>query len=224
MRTDASGRRARAAPRAEASHRGVPRLHASRGAGRSPSGAISIHGGRSIARFTRKHDPTSLRFVAGYEPDFEAGILEVASSQSRLYGGEVERFRILSRNRKIQYLFLASPRHAWIVPPQATTTELSSYGVRTIDVVADEDLFVPGYEYHYVDTDEDPPVLVSQIPAGFVGADERARRHARRCLGVARSRARHRGVQAPGRRAARLLDGQRGRGVLVCTTRPSVTP
>ncbi len=129
-----------------------------------------IHGGRSIARFTRKHDPTSLRFVAGFEPDFEAGILEVASSRSRLYGGEVERFRILSKNRKIQYLFLAAPRHAWIVPPQATTTELSSYGVRTVDVVADEDLFVPGYEYHYVDTDEDPPVLVSQIPAGFVGA------------------------------------------------------
>jgi hypothetical protein len=129
-----------------------------------------IHGGRSIARFTRKHDPTSLRFVAGYDPDFEAGILEVASSRSRLYGGEVERFRILSKNRKIQYLFLAAPRHAWIVPPQATTTELSSYGVRTVDVVADEDLFVPGYEYHYVDTDEDPPVLVSQIPTGFVGA------------------------------------------------------
>jgi hypothetical protein len=129
-----------------------------------------IHGGRSIARFTRKHDPTSLRFVAGYEPDFEAGILEVASSRSRLYGGEVERFRILSKNREIQYLFLAAPQHAWIVPPQATTTELSSYGVRTVDVVADEDLFVPGYEYHYVDTDEDPPVLVSQIPPGFVGA------------------------------------------------------
>jgi len=129
-----------------------------------------IHGGRSIARFTRKNDPTSLRFVAGYEPDFEAGIVETASSQSRLYGGTVERFRILSKNRKIQYLFLASPGHAWIVPPQATTRELTSYGVRSIDVVADEDLFVPGYEYHYIDTDEDPPVLVSQIPEGFVGA------------------------------------------------------
>jgi len=129
-----------------------------------------IHGGRSIARFTRKNDPTSLCFVAGYEPDFESGILEIASSQSRLYGGAVERFRILSRNRKIQYLFLASPGHAWIIPPQATTTELTSYGVRSIDVVADEDLFVPGYEYHYLDTDEVPPVLVSQIPEGFVGA------------------------------------------------------
>ncbi len=129
-----------------------------------------IHGGRSIARFTRKHDPTSLRFVAGFEPDFEAGILETARSQSRLYGGEVVRYRILSKNRKIQYLFLASPRHAWIIPPQATTTELTSYGVRTIDVAADEDLFVPGYEYHYIDDDEDPPVLVSQIPEGFVGA------------------------------------------------------
>jgi len=129
-----------------------------------------IHGGRSIARFTRKNDPTSLRFVAGFEPDFKAGIVETASSQSRLYGGEVQRFRILSKNRKIQYLFLAAPRHVWIVPPQATTTELTSYGVRTVDVVADENLFVPGYEYHYIDDDEDPPVLVSQIPKGFVGA------------------------------------------------------
>ena len=128
-----------------------------------------IHGGRSIARFTRKLDPTSLRFVPGFEPDFARGIVEHARSESRLYGGRVDRYRILSRNRKIQYLFLASPRHAWIVPPQATTTELTSYGVRTVDVLADEDLFVPGYEYHYLDTDEDPPVLVSQIPKGFVG-------------------------------------------------------
>ncbi len=129
-----------------------------------------IHGGRSIARFARKLDPTSLRFVPGYEPDFEAGILEHAASESRLYGGAVDRYRILSRNREIQYLFLASPGHAWIIPPQATTTELTSYGVRTIDVRADDDLFVPGYEYHYIDDDEDPPVLVSQIPQGFVGA------------------------------------------------------
>jgi len=128
-----------------------------------------IHGGRSIARFTRRNDPTSLRFVPGFEPDFERGVVEHARSESRLYGGAVDRYRIVSRNRKIQYLFLASPRHAWIVPPQATTTQLTSYGVRTIDVKADEDLFVPGYEYHYVDDDEDPPVLVSQIPKGFVG-------------------------------------------------------
>ena len=128
-----------------------------------------IHGGRPIARFTRKHDPTSLRFVRGFEPDFERGVVEHARSESRLYGGAVDRYRILSRNRRIQYLFMASPRHAWIVPPQATTTQLTSYGVRTVDVAADEDLFVPGYEYHYLDTDEDPPVLVSQIPEGFVG-------------------------------------------------------
>ncbi len=44
-----------------------------------------------------------------------------------------------------------------------------SYGVRTIDVMADEDVFIPGYEYHFVDDTENPPVLVSQIPQGFVG-------------------------------------------------------
>jgi hypothetical protein len=128
-----------------------------------------IHGGRSIARFRRRNDPGSLVIARGFEPDFAGGVLERSSTTSKLYGGRVRRFRVLSRNRKIQWLFFASPRHAWIMPPQATTTELSSYGVRTIDVIADEDLFVPGFEYHYWDDGEDPPQLVSQIPPGFVG-------------------------------------------------------
>ena len=81
----------------------------------------------------------------------------------------LRRFRILSRNRRIQYLFIAGPHQVWIIPPQATTTELSSFGVRTIDVVADPDLFVSGWEYHYLDTDLDPPELYSQIPAGHAG-------------------------------------------------------
>jgi hypothetical protein len=128
-----------------------------------------INGGRSIARFTRRGDPGSLRFVKGFEPDFAKGLLETGDSKSRLYGGRLRRFRILSRNRRIQYLFFAGPHHVWIVPPQATTTELSSYGVRTIDVITDEDLCIPGYEYHFMDDSEDPPVLHSQIPEGFAG-------------------------------------------------------
>jgi hypothetical protein len=129
-----------------------------------------VNGGRPVARFTRKNDPTSLRFSPGYEPDFARGVLEQTRSTSRLYGGELRRFRILSGNRRIQYLFMAGAHQVWIVPPQATTTELSSYGVRTIDVGIDEDLCLPGFEYHFMDDTEDPPVLVSQIPAGFVGA------------------------------------------------------
>ena len=132
-----------------------------------------VNGGRSIASFRRHNDPRSLVFVAGYEPDFDTGVVEVETSTSKLYGGRLKRFRILSRNRLIQYLFFKSPRHAWIIPPQATTTELSSYGVRTIDVVCDEDLCVPGFEYHYMDGSEDPPVLVSQIPEGFIGKPNR---------------------------------------------------
>lgn len=128
-----------------------------------------VNGGRSVAWFTQPGNPTSLRFARGYEPDFRAGVIEVAASTSRLYGGKLLRLRILSVNREIQYLFFASRRHVWIIPPQATTTELSSFGVRTIDVECDEDLCVPGYEYHYMDATEDPPVLVSQIPKGFVG-------------------------------------------------------
>jgi hypothetical protein len=122
-----------------------------------------VHGGRPVAHFARPGDPESLRFAAGYEPDFAAKPLETAHSTSTLYGGRVRRFRIASRNRRIQYLFFAAPHQVWLAPPQATTTELSSFGVRTVDVNVDEDLCVPGYEYHQPDGD-------SQIPRGFAGA------------------------------------------------------
>jgi hypothetical protein len=128
-----------------------------------------IHRGRPVAWFARKHDPASLTFADGYQPDFDRGVLEVGGFGSKIYGGPIERFRILSRNRIIQYLFFAGPRHVWIIPPQAVTTQLSSFGVRTIDVEADEDLSIPGYEYHFEDDSVDPPVSYSQIPPGFAG-------------------------------------------------------
>jgi len=129
-----------------------------------------IHGGKRVAWFARAHDPGSLRFARGYEPDFANGIIEMYAIGSRLYGGEIRKFRILSANRKIQYQFVAAPRQVWVVPPQALTRELSSFGVRTVDVNADDHLFVPGYEYHFMDDFEDPPELYSQIPPGFAGA------------------------------------------------------
>jgi hypothetical protein len=132
-----------------------------------------VNGGRSIARFARRGDPTSLVFAPGFAPDFARGVLEESRSQSSLYGGALRRFRILSRNREVQFLFFAGTRQAWIASVQATTTELSSFGVRTIDVVADEDLCLPGFEYHFVDEDLDPPALYTQIPVGFAGAQSR---------------------------------------------------
>ncbi len=129
-----------------------------------------INRGRSIARFTRRNDPTSLRFAKGFEPDFQRGVIEVSRSKSRLYGGSLRRFRVLSKNRQVQYLFFAGPKNTWIIPPQTTSDELTSYGVRPIDVVADEELCIPGYEYHFRDHSRQPPALVSQIPAGFAGA------------------------------------------------------
>ena len=51
--------------------------------------------------------------------------------------------------------------------PDPMTIDL--YGLRTVDVHADEDLFVPGYEYHFIDQTEEPPRLLSQIPEGFAG-------------------------------------------------------
>lgn len=128
-----------------------------------------IHGGKEVISFRRQNDPSSLRIVRGYEPDFREGIVERLSFGSSLYGGTIHRYRVLSTNRRIQYLFDRAPKHAWMIPPQALTTELSSYGVRTVDVVVDEDAFVPGYEYHFLDDTVDPPVLHSQIPEGFVG-------------------------------------------------------
>ena len=129
-----------------------------------------VNGGRPIVHFTRKNDPASLRFARGYEPDFADGIVEASEGTSRLYGGRLRRFRIVSRNRKVQYLFMAGPRQAWIASCQPTTTEIMSYGVRTLDVAVDDDLLLPGYEYHYLDEGEDPPALHSQIPPGFAGA------------------------------------------------------
>jgi len=108
-----------------------------------------VHGGRSIASFrTRggRKDPASLKIAKGYEPDFRHGVLEKAESTSVLYGGRLERYRILSKNRRLQYLFFSGPLQVWIIPPQAVTAALSSYGVRTVDVVVDDDLCCPGYE------------------------------------------------------------------------------
>src|SRR5262245_2324275 len=122
-----------------------------------------VNGGRPIATFARAGNPGSLRFVRGFAPDFSRGVLEQNALESSLYGGRVRRFRILSRNRLVQFLFMAGPRHVWIIPPQATTTELSSFGVRTIDVAVDDDLCVPGWEYHGCADDLD------QIPRGYAG-------------------------------------------------------
>jgi hypothetical protein len=124
-----------------------------------------VNGGRPVAWFERRRDPASLRFAPGFAPDF-ARVVEISRSRSRMYGGAIRKLRILSKNAKIQYQFVAAPRHVWIIPPQTLGTELSSYGVRTVDVVADEDVFVPGYEYHYTERG----VLYTQIPPGYAGA------------------------------------------------------
>jgi len=131
--------------------------------------ANRIHAGKPVAWFARKNDPTSLRFAPGFAPDF-ARVVEVSRLASRMYGGAIAKLRILSKNRQIQYQFVAGPQHVWIIPAQSLTTELSSYGVRTLDVIADEDLFVPGYEYHYLEDGE----LYTQIPKGFAGAASEA--------------------------------------------------
>lgn len=129
---------------------------------RAAAARYAIHGDRPIARFTRRGDPTSLRLVRGYEPDLDGGLVEHHATRSEFFGGRLDKARVLSANRRVQYLFFASPTHVWLAHPQALSTDLSSYAVRTVDVHAPDDLSIPGFEYH-----EDG---ASQIPDGFAGA------------------------------------------------------
>lgn len=127
--------------------------------------ANRVNNNRSVAWFSDENDPQSLQFEPGYEPDFDAQI-DVSLSRSSMYGGEIKKYRIASTNKRIQYLFVAGPHHVWIVNPQPFTVQLSSYGLRTVDVIADPDLLIPGYEFFdHTGTGE----LDDQIPPGFAG-------------------------------------------------------
>ena len=128
-----------------------------------------LNAGRPIVRLARKNDPSSLTFSKGFAPDFKNGHLGYTASSSRLYGGRIEKHRVLSENRRVQFQFVASPTHVWMNPPQTLTTEIMSFGVRTTHVAAIDEAFVPGYEFHYEDATVDPPELYSQIPEGFAG-------------------------------------------------------
>ena len=127
--------------------------------------ANRINNLKPVAWFEDDNDPTSLRFENGYEPDFRK-IIDRSFSRSTMYGGPIEKFRIASRNQQIQYLFVKGRQHVWIVHPQSFTTELSSFAVRTVDVIADEELFIPGYEFY---DEESEGALEGQIPPGFAG-------------------------------------------------------
>ncbi len=78
------------------------------------------------------------------------------------------RFRIRSKNKLIQYLFMHAPSQSWIIPPQPVALNLMSYGVHTVDAHVDEKLCIPGYEYHFPDDSEEDGMF-SQIPPGFAG-------------------------------------------------------
>jgi len=129
------------------------------------SRANRINNNKSIAWFEDPADPRSLKFTSGFEPNF-SNILDLSVSRSSMYGGRIEKYRIASRNERIQYLFVAGPTHVWIVNPQALTTELSTYGLRSVDVITDEDFCIPRYEFF---DNEGTGEIDSQIPAGFAG-------------------------------------------------------
>lgn len=127
--------------------------------------ANRINDNRPVASFADQANPDSLQFEPGFEPDFSQ-IIDCSPSRSSMYGGDIKKYRIASQNGRIQYLFVAGPLHVWIVHPQSFTTALSSYGLRTVDVIADEELSIPGYEF--ADNAGDGETA-DQIPTGFAG-------------------------------------------------------
>ena len=127
--------------------------------------ANRINGNRPIAWFDDENDPRTLKIEAGFEPNFRK-VIDVSTSQSHMYGGKIGKYRIASRNAEIQYLFVAGPSHVWLIHPQAVTTELSTFGLRTVDVNADEDMCIPGYEF-FDNTGEGE--IDDQIPPDYAG-------------------------------------------------------
>jgi len=127
--------------------------------------ANRINNNRSIAWFTDDDMPETLQIEPGFEPDFKA-VIDVSRSRSSMYGGKIQKYRIASTNRRIQYMFVAGPNHVWLVNPQALTVELSSYGLRTVDVIADEEMCIPGYEFFDFSGAGE---IDDQIPPGFAG-------------------------------------------------------
>lgn len=130
---------------------------------------LTINKNKKIAWFKNETRPTSLAFEKGFEPDLKNGLIDSSHSYSKLYGGPIQKFRIASKNRHIQYMFIQGQKHAWIIPPQALSSELSSFGLRVVDAEIDEDLCIPGYEYHYYEYADDKDSLHSQIPKGYAG-------------------------------------------------------
>lgn len=124
-----------------------------------------INNNKPVAWFRNDNDPSTLKFEPGFEPDFRK-VIDSSNSYSLAYGGAIRKYRIASRNRRIQFLFVHGKQHTWVVHPQALTTELSSYGCRTVDVVADEDLSIPGYDFF--DNDGSGEVE-NQIPVDYAG-------------------------------------------------------
>jgi hypothetical protein len=128
--------------------------------------ANRINSNRPIAWFADEDNPASLQVAPGFQPDFKA-VIDTAKSNSKMYGGKIRKHRIASRNRQIQYLFVEGPQHVWVVHPQSLTVELSSFGLRTVDVIADDDISIPGYEFFDSSGDGE---IDDQIPRGYAGA------------------------------------------------------
>jgi len=134
----------------------------------------AINHNQKIAWFNRVNKPTSLRFANGFKPDFKHGLIDSSQSRSKMYGGDINKYRIASTNRQVQYLFIVGKIQAWIIPPQPLDNLIISYGVRAVDADVDEDLCIPGFEFHYYEFEDDAESLYSQIPKGFVGPPSEA--------------------------------------------------
>lgn len=134
---------------------------------RDPTLLVNL--GRPVAWFDESNDPASLRFAPGYDPDFENGLIDTSESSSFFYGGNILKSRFISKNGLIHHLIVSGPDHVWLIPPQSIMQTLTSFAVRPVDVEIDERVCLPGYDFHFLDTETDPPSWHSQIPEGFAG-------------------------------------------------------
>ena len=129
-----------------------------------------VHGGEPVAWFEVPRDPESLRFAPGFEPDFAGGILEVGESKSRLYGGDVRKFRILSRERADPVPVRGGAARS-LDHPSADADD-GALELRRADARR-RDRRGPvraGLRVPLPRRGRGPPRLYSQIPPGFAGA------------------------------------------------------
>jgi len=101
----------------------------------------------------------------GYKPDFTSKKILRYPSRNDVYG-RITHYRILSRNKKLQYLFNVSEEGlVWIGSVQSVSKDLNRQGVRqdAPNIIVPPTLLQAPYDY--------PSEIVKNLPQGYLGDD-----------------------------------------------------